>query len=158
MDGIEEKKTPKGYVIRIVRDTMRFTITNPAGLTEKMQGSATPVPVPKVVFLGNDFDVSHFPQGDLAYVNSKEGKMSISYQHASSRELKTIHIPVETSSDIVPVIMYHFKEIKEFYAQGVLMALIKHIVIDESFPKNDMVSLKIRYPQVNVFIQKKKNG
>jgi hypothetical protein len=54
--------------------------------------------------------------------------------------------------------MYHFKDTKEFNSQGVLMALVKYIVVDDSFPKNDMVSLKIRYPQVNVYIQKKKNG
>lgn len=158
MDGIEEKKTPKGFTIKIVRETMRFTIVNPSGLTEMIQGTASPVPVPKIVFIGSDFDVSHFPERDLTYINSKEGKMSISYQHASSRELKTIYIPIETSSDIVPVIMYHFKDAKEFNSQGVLMALVKYIVVDDSFPKNDMVSLKIRYPQVNVYIQKKKNG
>ncbi len=158
MDGIEEKKTPKGYIIRIVKDTMRFSITNPAGLPELIQGTPIPVPVPKVVFIGSNFDIAHFPHGELTYINSKEGKMIISYQHNTSRDLKIIHIPIETQSDIAPIVMYHFIDMKEFNSQGVLMALIKHIVVDDSFPKNDMVALKIRYPQVNVYIQKKKNG
>jgi hypothetical protein len=57
---------------------------------------------------------------------------------------------------MLPVIIYNFKNTKDIATQSVIMGLAKHIVVDETLPKNEMVGIKVRYPLTNVYIQKKK--
>lgn len=152
---VQVRKTPQGYLIKVVTDSLRFVVTTPAGSPEVLEGGITPVPAPRVIFYGKEFDLSHFSLGDLNFVNTKEKKMIIPYMHGGSREMKVIGIPVESWADVHPVILYHFKDASEISAQAAVMGLAKHMVVDES-AKNEMVGFKIRYPKINVYIQKKK--
>ena len=152
---VQVRKTPQGYLIKVVTDSLRFVVTTPSGTPEVLEGGITPVPTPRVIFYGKDFDLSHFSLGDLSFVNTKEKKMIVPYMHGGSREMKVIGIPVESWADVHPVILYHFKDSSEISAQAAVMGLAKHMVVDES-AKNEMIGFKIRYPKINVYIQKKK--
>lgn len=153
---VQIRKTPQGYLIKVVTESLRYVVTTPAGVSEVLEGGITPVPTPRVVFYGKDFDISHFTLGDLSFVNTKEKKMIIPYMHGGSREMKVIGIPVESAADMHPVILYHFKESSDVSSQPAILSITKHLVVDESIPKNEMVGFKIRYPKINVYIQKKK--
>ncbi len=154
--GVDERKSPKGFRIRVLLDSLRFTIMTPGGFPELIHGSIDPIPAPRVVFLGSQFELGHFPLGDLTFVNAKDGKMIIPYQYGGSTDMKTILIPADSQADMLPVIIYNFKNTKDITTQSVIMGLSKHIVVDETLPKNEMVGIKVRYPLTNVYIQKKK--
>ena len=155
---VQIRKTPQGYLIKVVVENLRFVVTTPQGNPEILEGGIVPIPTPRVIFLGKDFILSHFPLGDLTFVNTKERKMVIPYQHGNIKEMKSIAIPVESWADMHPVIIYHFQEPSELSSQAGLLAISKHMVIDESIPKGDMVGFKIRNSHINMYIQKKKLG
>ncbi len=114
------------------------------------------VTVPRIVFLGKEFDLSHFQQGELSFVSVKAGKMVIPYQHGGAKDVKTIFLNSGSASDVLPVIIFHFKSVQEFLAGTEGGNEFHHLVIDEDFPRQDMVSLKIRFPVLNILIIKRK--
>jgi hypothetical protein len=157
---IEERRTPAGFRVKVDVNTYEYYIYNSKGNLEvpKMPDwkPGIPVQVPRVVFVGGEFNLTHFILGELSFVNSKDGKMSIPYQYGSSKEAKVLYLPAYSECDIMPVILYHYESYKDVLKATERGIVFKHIVVDESFPKNEMVSMKLRYPKVNILIQKKK--
>jgi hypothetical protein len=153
---IEEKVSPEGYKIKVDLNTYYYSITNPRGHKEVF--SSTQPKVPRIVFLGDGFNLSHFFLGELVFVNAKDRKLIIPYQFRDSKDLKTILLPSHSESDVMPVILYHYFHYKEVVKATEMGYIFKHIIVDESITKSDLVNLKVRYPQVNIYIQKKKNS
>lgn len=154
----EERKTPAGYQVKVRLDKLTYIVFTPKGpeIPKGAKSNSIVVNVPKVVFLGEDFNLSHFRLGELSFVNVKAGKLVIPYQHGNSREIKTIYLNTGSDSDILPVIIYHYSHIKDVIHSAEQGLEFHHIVADEGLMKNDMVTLKIRYPTVNILILKKK--
>ncbi len=154
----EEKKTPAGFLVKVRLSKMTYVVFTAKGpeIPRGSKNNSIIVPVPRIVFLGIDFDLSHFQQGELSFVSVKAGKMVIPYQHGGSKEVKTIFLNSGSGSDILPVIIFHFKTIQEFIAGSEGGNEFHHLVIDEDFPRQDMVSLKIRFPVLNILIIKRK--
>jgi len=154
----EERKTPEGYLVKVRLSKMTYVVFTPKGpeVPKGAKNNSIIVNVPRVVFLGDDFNLSHFRMGDLSFVNVKNGKLLIPYQHGGAKEIKTINLNSGSESDILPVIIYHFNTLKELGTLSEKKIDFQHIVADEGLQKNDMVSLKIRYPSVNIFLLKKK--
>jgi hypothetical protein len=137
---------------------MTYVVFTPKGpeVPKGAKNNSIIVPVPRVIFLGDDFNLTHFRLGELSFVNVKTGKLVIPYQHGGSREIKTIFLNSGSESDILPVIIYHqnsVKEINHLAEQGIEF---HHIVADEGLQRSDMVALKIRFQTVNILILKKK--
>ncbi|MCE9500438.1 MAG: hypothetical protein K8R21_08065 [Leptospira sp.] len=154
----EEKKTPAGFLIKVRLGKMNYVVFGPSGpeIPKGSKNNSIVVNVPKVVFLGSDFDLSHFHLGELSFVNVKAGKLVIPYQHGGSHDIKTIFLGSGSESDILPVLIYHFMNIKEFMKASEAGGEFNHLVIDEVFSRPDMVNLKIRYHSLNILILKKK--
>lgn len=154
----EERKTPEGFLVKVRLSKMTYVVFTPKGpeVPKGAKNNSIIVTVPRVVFLGDDFNLSHFRMGDLSFVNVKNGKLLIPYQHGGAREIKTINLNSGSESDILPVIIYHFNTLKDLNSLTEKQIEFQHIVADEGLQKNDMVSLKIRYPNVNIFLLKKK--
>ncbi|MCB1142716.1 MAG: hypothetical protein H7A24_04245 [Leptospiraceae bacterium] len=154
----EERKTPGGYLVKVRLSKMTYVVFTPKGpeVPKGAKNNSIIVPVPRVVFLGEDFNLSHFRLGDLSFVNVKSGKLVIPYQHGASREIKTIFLNTGSTSDILPVIVHHYNTPKEVAQLSEQNLDFHHIVADEGLQRNDMVSLKIRYPTVNILLLKKK--
>lgn len=154
----EEKKTPAGYLIKVRLSKMTYVVFSQKGpeVPKGSKNNSIIVQVPKIVFLGRDFDLSHFHQGELSYVSVRTGKMVIPYQHGGSKEVKTIFLNSGSASDVLPIIIFHFKSTQEFLAGSEGGNEFHHLVIDEDFPRQDMVSLKIRFPSLNILIIKRK--
>ena len=156
----EERKTPEGFLVKVRLSKMTYVVFTPKGpeVPKGAKNNSIIVPVPRVVFLGEDFNLSHFRMGDLSFVNVKNGKLMIPYQHGGAKEIKTINLNSGSESDILPVIIYHFSNVKDLSSLTEKNIEFQHIVADEGLQRNDMVSLKIRYPYMNIFLLKKKMG
>lgn len=154
----EERKTPAGYLVKVRLNKMTYVVFTPRGpeVPKGAKNNSIIVPVPRVVFLGEEFNLSHFRLGELSFVNVKSSKLIIPYQHGGSREIKTIFLNSGSESDILPVIIYHFNTVKEIHSLAEQGIEFHHIVADETLQRNDLVTLKIRYPNVNILILKKK--
>ncbi|MCB1192450.1 MAG: hypothetical protein H7A23_19435 [Leptospiraceae bacterium] len=155
----EERKTPAGYLVKVRLNKMTYVVFTPKGpeIPKGAKNNSIIVTVPRVVFLGDDFNLSHFRLGELSFVNVKSGKLVIPYQHGGSRDIKTIFLNSGSESDVLPVVIYHYEDVKEIIGaveQGGLE--FHHIVADENLKRTDMVTLKIRYPSLNILILKKK--
>jgi hypothetical protein len=156
----EERKTPGGFLVKVRLAKMTYVVFTDNGpeVPRGAKNNSIVVNVPKVAFLGDDFHLTHFRLGELSFVNVKSGKLVIPYQHSSSNEIKTIFLNTGSNSDILPVLIHHFPK-----KEGLIAAYDKgesfhHLVIDEDIPRSDMVSLKIRYPMMNILVIKKKLG
>ncbi|MBE7413435.1 MAG: hypothetical protein L6Q54_06535 [Leptospiraceae bacterium] len=154
----EEKKTPAGFLVKVRLAKMTYVVFTSRGpeIPKGSKNNSIIVPVPRIVFLGEDFDLSHFHTGELSFVSVKAGKMVIPYQHGGSKEVKTIFLNSGSGSDILPIIIYHFKKTQDFIVGSELNNEFHHLVIDEDFPRQEMVSLKIRFPTLNILIIKRK--
>lgn len=154
----EERKTPKGYLVKVRLNKLTYVVFTPRGpeVPKGAKNNSIIVPVPRVVFLGDDFSLSHFRLGELSFVNVKNSKLVIPYQHGGTRDIKYIYLNSGSESDVLPVIIYHFNTVKEIIKSSEEGNLFHHIVSDEGLHRNDMVTLKIRYPSINILILKKK--
>ena len=154
----EERKTPAGYLVKVRLGKLTYVVFTPKGpeVPKGAKNNSIIVPVPRVVFLGDEFNLTHFRLGELSFVNVKAGKLVIPYQHGGSREIKTIYLNSGSDSDILPVIIYHYNLVKDIISATEKGLEFHHIVADENLLKNDMVTLKIRFPTINILILKKK--
>lgn len=153
---IEERKSPLGYLVRVEIKSYKYTIFKPDGELEKNVGTVNePYPkVPKIVFMGKNFQLPHFHLGELIYLNTRKGKMIIPYNHSSAKGDISVGITCFSESDIFPAMLYHYQDLKEFVRANEEGYVFKHAIVDENFPKSDMIHLKIRYSKLNIFIHK----
>ncbi len=154
----EERKTPAGFLVKVRLSKMTYVVFTDKGpeIPRGSKNKSIVVPVPKVAFLGEEFDLSHFRLGELNFVNVKGGKMVIPYQHGGSKEIKTILLSTGSSSDVLPVVVSHFRSKNELIQKCDEGETFHHLVVDEGLPRTDMVGLKIRYPALNILVIKKK--
>lgn len=154
----EERKTPAGYLVKVRLAKMTYVVFTDSGpeVPRGAKNRSIVVNVPKVAFLGEEFNLSHFRIGELSFVNVKSGKLVIPYQHGNSSEIKTIFVSSGSASDVLPVIIHHFNKKEELIHACEGGESFHHLVVDEEIPRTDMVTLKIRYPTMNILVIKKK--
>lgn len=154
----EERKTPGGFLIKVRLAKMTYVVFTNDG-PEVPRGSKSKsivVPVPRVAFLGSDFNLSHFRLSELSFVNVKAGKLVIPYQHGNSNEIKTIFVASGSASDILPVLVQHFTTKENLVKECEVSEIFHYLIVDEDLPRTDMVTLKIRFPAMNILVIKKK--
>ncbi|PJE02795.1 MAG: hypothetical protein CK427_06995 [Leptospira sp.] len=154
----EERKTPGGFLIKVRLAKMTYVVFTNDG-PEVPRGSKSKsivVPVPRVAFLGSDFNLSHFRLSELSFVNVKAGKLVIPYQHGNSNEIKTIFVATGSASDILPVLVQHFTTKENLVKECEVSEIFHYLIVDEDLPRTDMVTLKIRFPAMNILVIKKK--
>ncbi|WCL47672.1 hypothetical protein [Leptospira sp. GIMC2001] len=154
----EERKTPAGFLVKVRLAKMTYVVFTDQG-PEVPRGSKNKsivVSVPNVAFLGSEFNLGHFRLGELSFVNVKGGKLVIPYQHGYSNEIKTIFLSTGSASDILPVVVQHFQNKEELIHNCENSNPFNHLIVDEDIPRTDMVSLKIRFPSMNILVIKKK--
>ncbi|TGK03841.1 hypothetical protein EHO59_09925 [Leptospira semungkisensis] len=155
----EERKTPAGYLVKVRLAKMSYVVFTSKGpeVPKGARNQSIVVPVPRIVFLGEDFDLSHFRLGELSFVNVKQSKLVIPYQHSSSgNEVRTIFLNSGSECDILPVMIYHYSQIDDLLQARESGVEMHHLVLDEEFPRQDLVALKIRFPSLNMLIIKRK--
>ena len=154
----EERRTPKGYLVKVRLAKMTYVVFSEIGpeIPRGAKNNSIVVTVPRIAFLGPDFDLSHFYLGELSFVNVRNGKLVIPYQHGNSSEVKTIFLATGSNSDILPVIIYHFKTPEELTKQYDSIGGFQHVILDEDLSRQSMVTLKIRFPNLNILVIKRK--
>ncbi|TGK59269.1 hypothetical protein EHQ27_01320 [Leptospira wolffii] len=155
----EERKTPNGYLVKVRLAKMTYVVFTSKGpeVPKGARNQSIVVPVPRIVFLGEEFDLSHFRLGELSFVNVKQGKLVIPYQHSSSgNEVRTIFLNSGSECDILPVMIYHYSKVEDLLGAREEGVEMHHLVLDEEFPRQDLVALKIRFPSLNMLIIKRK--
>lgn len=158
-DGVyEERRTPTGFLIKVRLSKMTYVVFTASGpeVPKGARNNSIVVPVPKVGFFGSEFRVSHFRLGDLSFVNARAGKMIIPYQHGSTNEIKSIFLGTGSASDALPVLIYHYPKKEDLMKAWESGEQVQILVVDEEIPRNEMVTLKIRYPQINILVIKRK--
>ena len=157
-ETMEERKTPGGYTLRVHRATMTYEVISRKGteVPRSSKNNSSIVKVPRIIFLGPSFNLSHFRLCDLTYVNSKSGKLQIPYQYEDAPDIKIISVPTGSDSDVLPIIPYQYQSLKEIVHAAEMGLEFQNIIVDESSPKSEMVNLKIRFPTVNILILRKK--
>ncbi|MDX1961154.1 MAG: hypothetical protein SFU98_21470 [Leptospiraceae bacterium] len=156
---IERRISPQGFTIKVDIRTLTFSVYTPKGLKENYPGLNTAdLAVQRVVFLGDSFHLEHFITGELSFVNSKDSKMNIPYLYGGAKEQNTISLPCYTYADITPVILHHYKTAKEIIQIAQSNQLSFKCIIAEETNKSEIVNLKIRFPQTNIFIIKRKQA
>lgn len=154
----EERKTPGGFLVKVRLSKMTYVVFTEAGpeVPKGAKNNSIVSLVPKVGFFGEDFDLSHFHLGELSFVNVKTGKMVIPYQHGFSNEIKTIYLGTGSQSDVLPVVIHHFRNKEELMHSWEKGEQVQYLVVDEEIPRGDMVTFKIRYPSLNILVIKKR--
>ncbi|EKJ85847.1 hypothetical protein CLV96_3001 [Leptospira meyeri] len=154
----EERKTPAGFLVKVRLSKLTYVVFTDSGpeVPKGARNNSIVVNVPRVGFFGDDFDVSHFHLGELSFVNVKAGKLVIPYQHGFSNEIKTIYLGTGSLSDVLPVVIYHYKNKEDLMAAWERGEQAQFLVVDEEIPRSDMVSFKIRYPSMNILVIKKR--
>jgi hypothetical protein len=157
-ETLEERKTPGGYILRVHRATMTYEVISHKGpeIPRHSKNNSTIVKIPRIIFLGHSFNLSHFRLTDITYVNAKSGKLHIPYQYEGTADIKIITVPTGSNSDVLPIIPYQYQILKEIVYAAEQGLEFHDIIVDESSPKNEMVNLKIRFPSVNILILRKK--
>jgi hypothetical protein len=155
---IERRVSPQGFTLRVDIKSLTFSVFTPKGQKETYVNLSNDLQVPRVVFLGENFRLQHFITGELSFVNSKDAKMNLPYLYAESIEQKTISIPCFSYADITPVILHHYKTAKEVVHVSQSNRLVFNHIIAEESNKSDIVNLKIRFPETNIFIIKRKQS
>jgi hypothetical protein len=154
----EERKTPAGFLVKVRLAKMTYVVFSESGpeVPKGAKNNSIVSIVPKVGFFGDDFDLSHFHLGELSFVNVKAGKMVIPYQHGFSNEIKTIYLGTGSQSDVLPVVIQHFKDKDALVSSWENGDQVQFLVVDEEIPRSDMVTFKIRYPNLNILVIKKR--
>jgi hypothetical protein len=157
-ETMEERKTPGGFTLRVHRATMTYEVISRKGpeVPRNSKTNLSIVKVPRIIFLGASFNLSHFRLADLTYVNAKSGKLQVPYQYEGGSDIKIISVPTGSDSDVLPIIPYQYNSLKEVVHAAEQGLEFQNIIVDESSPKNEMVNLKIRFPSVNILILRKK--
>lgn len=155
----EERKTPGGFLVKVRLAKMTYVVFTQKGpeVPRGSKNNSIVVAVPRIVFLGSEFNLAHFRLGEVSFVNVKQGKLVIPYQHSNTgNEVRTIFLNSGSDCDVLPVVVYHFQNNEDLIRsrdQGVEM---HHLVLDESYPRQDLITLKIRFPALNMLIVRKK--
>lgn len=154
----EERKTPAGFSVKVRLSKMTYVVFSGSGpeVPKGARNNSIVVNVPKVGFFGDEFRVGHFHLSELSFVNVKMGKMVIPYHHGFSNEIKTIFLATGSASDALPVVIYHYKTKEDLMKAWESGEQVHYLVVDEEIPRNEMVTLKIRYPNLNILVIKKK--
>ncbi len=154
----EERKTSAGFLVKVRLSKMTYVVFSSEGpeVPKGARNNSIVVNVPKVGFFGEEFRVGHFHLGELSFVNVKMGKMVIPYHHGFSNEIKTIFLATGSASDALPVVIFHYRHKEELMHAWESGEQVHYLVVDEEIPRNEMVTLKIRYPNLNILVIKKK--
>ncbi len=154
MNWIEERKTSNGCLIQISEDNY-YQVFNRKGVEIYRSNSAIQK-IPQIVFLTGFFKLDHLRLGEVNFVSVKTAKVLIPYQVIESNEIKFLSYPTLTESDMLPVIVFQKQSIKDIQTIQLRGNEVSHVVVEENHPKQDMINLKIRFPNINVLIIKKK--
>ncbi|EMY15082.1 hypothetical protein LEP1GSC043_4806 [Leptospira weilii str. Ecochallenge] len=155
----EERKTPGGFLVKVRLAKMTYVVFTQKGpeVPRGSKNNSIVVAVPRVVFLGSQFNLSHFRLGELSFVNVKQSKLVIPYQHSNSgNEVRTIFLNSGSDCDVLPVVVYHFQNSEDLIRSREEGVEMHHLVLDESYPRQDLITLKIRFPSLNMLIIRKK--
>ncbi|EQA38360.1 hypothetical protein LEP1GSC047_2293 [Leptospira inadai serovar Lyme str. 10] len=160
LDSIyEERKTPRGFLVKIKLAKMNYVVFTAKGpeIPKGSKNHSIIVPVPKIAFLGDGFDLSHFRLGELSFVNVTRGKLVIPFQHASTgSEVRSVFLNSGSECDVLPVIILHYRKCEDLLRARAAGIEIHHLVLDENFPREDLISQKIRFPSLNMLIIRSK--
>ncbi|EPG76285.1 hypothetical protein LEP1GSC058_1366 [Leptospira fainei serovar Hurstbridge str. BUT 6] len=155
----EERKTPRGFLVKIKLAKMNYVVFTANGpeIPKGSKNNSIIVPVPRIAFLGDGFDLSHFRTGELSFVNVNHGKLIIPFQHANTgSEVRSVFFKSGSECDVLPVIILHYRKCEDLLRARGAGVEIHHLVLDENFPREDLISQKIRFPSLNMLIIRSK--
>lgn len=148
-----ELTTEAGYLIKVkpARRTAIVYIGNEPEVIQTPRKQTMEQPAPFVLFIGPDFRME-LPAGRLALVENRRGRLAIPYMLRSSSERKILTISCASQADQFPCQVQHYEAVRQFVAREGEGHPYRFIVVEQSVPRIDMVTLKVKNPDARILI------
>jgi len=148
-----ELTTEAGYLIKVkpARRTAIVYIGTEPEVIQTVRKQTMEQPAPFVLFIGPDFRME-LPTGRLSLVENRRGRLAIPYQMRSSAERKILTISCASQADQFPCQVQHYEGVRQFIAREGEGHPYRFIVVEQSVPRIDMVTLKVKNPDARILI------
>ena len=146
-----EEQTRGGYLVKIKPQKLLcivFIQNKPetSSLEQSMEQA-----IPAIVFIGKNFELA-LPAGQISMVPNRGGRLSVPYRLTSSPGEKHLALSCGSSSDQFPVLVKHYESPRQFLTGEGPGHPFRYLVLDQSVPRLDMVTLKVKNPEAQMLI------
>ena len=151
-----ELTTRSGCFIRVrpSRRTCIIHINNQPEIVKIAEGrTSMEQNVPYVVFIGPEFRML-LPPGRLQLVENRRGRIAIPYELGESPKQRFINLSCASESDEFPVQVMAYPGVKQFISREGEGHPYRYVVLEQSVPRIDMVTLKVKNPDARILILK----
>jgi hypothetical protein len=107
-------------------------------------------PVPEIIFVGSLLSSQASPSPVLYPV--KKGRLLIPYGGMSNGEPNRLGLPCPPDVDQFPAVLTRIDSVRDVLASPPSQAKMRFIVVDDSVPKIDLITLKVKQPQSQVLV------
>lgn len=151
-----EKKTPKGYVIKVRPNRNSFLMFKPDGNPERLY-SRDPNrilnPIKTIAFIGKEFRLLPFNSG-LSFLKVSNNRIHVPYLHSKFTRKKIIQAHTTATSDLIPMIVERIETVDELMESLKTGIRLHYIVIEDSTFEKDAKRIKQRLPNTYIFLIK----
>ncbi|MCE9598421.1 MAG: hypothetical protein K8S54_10675 [Spirochaetia bacterium] len=138
-------KTPGGWLLRIQADAGTCEVLR-GGRVEPGQGGAALHAIPEVVFVG----LFESPQTQIQIFSNRKGKLSVPYRLRGHTSENHLVIPSYSEADQFPARLRLEVDTKGLVGERASPG--RFAVLDESIPRIELVTLKVKNPGLNVLV------
>lgn len=148
-----EVSTPAGYLIKIRADQKSCIvhIGNEPEIATGPRGSSMEQAIPHVLFIGTALQLD-LPLGRIELVENRAGRLQVPYRLEG--QTRRLSLSCASKSDRFPVQVQLYDTVKQFMSREGGGHPYRFMVLDESVPRIDMVTLKSRNPDARIVILK----
>lgn len=107
--------------------------------------------IPAIAFIGKNFSLT-LPVGEISLVPSRGGRLAVPYRLSSSPGDKHLSLSCGSASDQFPVLLKHYESPRQFLSGEGSGHPFRYLVLDQSVPRIDMVTLKVKNPEAQMLI------
>ena len=154
-----EKRTPNGFVIKIMFDHWNFSIFNSKGEAIYLSDANKSLinPVPTIILIGNTFTLKLNYHSDYYILKVKNGKIFIPYKDILENRLKYADIQYDCNIDMIPAKILKFKSMAEVIRDVDITSTPDIVCVDTSIPEYDILIIKQRYKMDEIHKLKSEN-
>ncbi len=143
--GDYQVKTPGGWLLRVQADGTQCEVLR-GGRVEPGQGGASLHAVPEVIFVGQ-FEA---PSTQVQIFPNRKGKLSVPYRIKGHTSESHLLIPSYSEADQFPARLRLEPDTRGLVGQAPPPG--RFAVLDESIPRIELVTLKVKNPGLNVLV------
>ncbi len=155
MENVIEEKTPKGIVLKIMVDKLKFLAFARGGATVYSDESKTKLlhDIPTVVFIGSDFIVPATAlKGDYSLHKVLKGKALVSFQLNEKDEERYLFLPVISAVDLIPIKVKKMNSVAELVKAIQAGLKPRYIIVTNTITRGDVIIIKNRFTGAHIIL------